>query len=228
LSQIIVVALAICMLVTSMIFYFQIPQKLEARYRNKGDMENIATEILMLYSSEKYCIAKNITSGNFGANITQLNSLSNSNAIKLTYPSPGLAGGTISNGATLYHLQFTKVAFIQNASATKPQPASVPTLTGFKAYRADLQISAKEVGNVTGIPLPDIIVPFYLMADATGKFLSCRATNYPDYTNFSTRTIEDFMCDNSIKSAPGYTPAVPPLTYVFAPQVYSGNCVQAP
>jgi hypothetical protein len=216
-APIILLSLVIAITISSMIVYFQTPQKLQARARHRNELENIRSVLVMYYSSEAACQAQ-ILKGNFGGNISSMSSVS------LDSPDPSY-GSTLAAGQTVNQIKIDSMGFnkIVDLSTGLNFAGGLPPKN--KGYRATLEIKASD-SMLMSFPL--VTIPFYLVTDSSGKLLSCRITSFIDPEKSPNLTTEDFLCRSMDinKKCFGKTPCTTTTsTQIFFPQIESGNCI---
>ncbi len=182
--SVVVMGIVITIVIASFLTYLQNENINQARQRTRFEFENLHSAIMMMFSTPATC-KKNIMTSRFGVSLSELMSLSAAGAIQIFYPaSAGPDSGVMvpsPNTSSYYNKSQTKVFF------TSPIKLSATDTT----YLADLTIVVSDPTSISR----SIVIPFYLIADATGNLVDCLATSYPDPTGappFST--MEDILC----------------------------------
>jgi type II secretory pathway pseudopilin PulG len=195
--SILILGIVITISMISLISYFQSQNKAQARQRARLEITSLRTTIEMLLSSPTAC-KSNLTSGGFGASLTQLNALSSAGTVQVRYPpSSGPSNGVmISLTKQFNQLTATKIGFSAPVQL-------IPTDT---VYLADLTIRVTDNSLLSPKPL---IIPFYLVSDASGNLTDCFATAYVDTTGAPPYlTMEDDVCHKVKGSSTAFQPRI--------------------
>ena len=174
---------------------------------------NLIAAISMIQHEKSACAA-NIPAS-FGATLTELASKSAANALKLVYPVGNRV--MLEPNAEVGASRIVSLAF---------EVAPAPFLGQAHAATLSVTFRLKSTIENAGAPLYSIKVPFYIVADATGKILSCASTLPWSGDGRGCTTLEDYACQTQFGAAAtsGGTASAPGKVFKYKPD--TGNCVE--
>ena len=177
----------------SFLLWFQARQRVSVRTTAQAEIMNLSTMLKMSLSSNLGCDL-NRTAGAFGANLSQLNNLSALRNIQILSP----AGGGIALakvGQQIEHLRITEIYFSPQSDHIK--------IPNENSYIANLFIQTVDPYSRA---MSAIIIPFYLVTNASGDLTGCFATTYADSSAETPTTAENFLCETVAGSNLVYSP----------------------
>ena len=174
---------------------------------------NLVAAISMI-EHEKTSCAANIP-GAFGATLAELSSKSASNTLKIFYPVGNRV--LLEPNAEVGASRIVSLAF---------DVAPAPFLGQAFAATLNVTFRLKSTVETMGAPLYSVKVPFYFVADATGKLLSCASTLPWSGDGRGCTTLEDYACQTQFGAAAtsSGTASVPSKVFKYNPD--TGNCVE--